>query len=187
MMLHELLLKNRSYRRFHQDHPLDENLLKELVELTRRCPAACNRQPLKYLLSWQPRQNALIFPHLRWAAALRDWPGPGEGERPSGYIVILGDTRISRQLDWDSAIAAHTILLGAVEQGLGGCMIAALDRDGLRAALGVAPHLEILIVVALGKPAETVVIEDGVAPRGGSIGATARVCTMSPNGPWPNC
>ena len=76
MMLHELLLKNRSYRRFHQDHPLDENLLKELVELTRRCPAACNRQPLKYLLSWQPRQNALIFPHLRWAAASGIGPAP---------------------------------------------------------------------------------------------------------------
>ena len=166
MTLRQLLLNSRSYRRFHQDHLLDESLLLKLVELTRLCPSASNRQPLKYLLAWQPRQNARIFPHLRWAAALKDWPGPVEGERPGGYIVILGDTKISRQLDWDSAIAAQTILLGAVEQSLGGCMIASIDRAGLRAALGVAPHLEILLVVALGKPAETVVLEDGVAPEG---------------------
>jgi nitroreductase len=166
MVLRELLLDSRSYRRFHQDHLLDENLLQGLVELTRLCPSAANRQPLKYLLSWQPEQNARIFPHLRWAAALRDWPGPAEGERPGGYIVILGDTRITRQLDWDSAIAAQTMLLGAVEQGLGGCMIASIDREGLRAALRVALHLEILLVVALGMPAESVVLEDGVAPEG---------------------
>jgi nitroreductase len=166
MVLRELLFGSRSYRRFHQDRPLEENLLRELVELTRLCPSASNRQPLKYLLSWQPEQNARIFPHLRWAAALKDWPGPAEGERPSGYIVILGDTRISRQLDWDSAIAAQTILLGAVEQELGGCMIASIDRDGLRAALDIPLHFEILLVVALGKPAERVVLDDGVAPEG---------------------
>jgi nitroreductase len=165
MTLHELLLSSRSYRRFHQDHRLDENLLRRLVELTRLCPSASNRQPLKYVLAWQPQQNTRIFSHLRWAAALSDWPGPAEGERPSGYIVILGDTTISRRLDWDSAIAAQTILLGAVEQELGGCMIASIDRDGLRADLGIAPHLEILLVVALGDPAETVVLEDGVAPE----------------------
>jgi nitroreductase len=166
MVLRELLLRSRSYRRFHQEHLLNEGLLRGLVELTRLCPAAANRQPLKFLLSWQVEQNARIFVHLRWAAALTDWPGPLEGERPSGYIVILGDTRISRQFDWDSAIAAQVMLLGAVEQGLGGCMIASIDRDGLRATLGLPAHFEILLVVALGKPAEKLVLEDGVAPEG---------------------
>jgi nitroreductase len=166
MMLRELLLHSRSYRRFHQEHLLDERLLVDLVELTRLCPSAANRQPLRYLVSWQPEQNARIFPHLRWAAALADWPGPAEGERPTGYVVIFGDTTISRQLDWDSAIAAQTIVLGAVEQGLGGCMIGSIDRDRLRATLDIPQHLEILLAVALGKPAERVVLEDGVSPEG---------------------
>jgi nitroreductase len=165
-MLRKLLQHNRSYRRFHQAHLLDERLLRDLVELTRYCPSAANRQPLEYLLSWQPEQNARIFPHLRWAGALKDWPGPAEGERPAGYIVILGDMTVCPQFDWDCAIAAHTILLGAVEQGLGGCMVGSIDRDGLRAALGIASHLEITLVVALGKPAEHVVVEDGIAPEG---------------------
>ena len=160
MTLHELLLHSRSYRRFHQQ-PLEEQTLMELLELTRLCPSAANRQPLKYLLAWRTEQNAKIFPHLRWAAALAPWPGPAEGERPTGYIVILGDNRIWRRWDWDCGIVAQTILLGATERGLGGCMIASIDQTGLRAAFGLPDHLEILMVVALGKPAETVVLEDG--------------------------
>ena len=75
-------------------------------------------------------QNAKIFPHLRWAAALAPWPGPAEGERPTGYIVILGDNRIWRRWDWDCSTVAQTILLGATERGLGGCMIASIDQTG---------------------------------------------------------
>ncbi len=78
--------------------------------------------------------------------------------------MIFGDTRITRQFDWDCGIAVQSMLLGAVEQGLGGCMIASIDRDGLRAALGIDPVLEILMVLALGQPNETVVLEDGKTP-----------------------
>jgi nitroreductase len=160
MTLQELLLRNRSYRRFHQE-PLTEATLVALLGLTRLCPSAANRQPLRYLLAWRPEQNAKIFPHLRWAAALAPWPGPAEGERPTGYIVILGDSRIWRRWDWDCGIVGQTILLGATERGLGGCMIASIDQAGLRATLGVPEHLELLLVVALGRPSETVVLEDG--------------------------
>jgi len=159
-MLRDLLLRNRSFRRFRQQ-PLDEKTLVELIELTRLCPSAANRQPLKYLLAWRPEQNAKIFPHLRWAAALAPWPGPAEGERPAGYIVILGDNRIWRRWDWDAGIVAQTMLLGAAERGLGGCMIASIDQPGLRAALNLPGHLEALLVVALGQPSEKVVLEDG--------------------------
>jgi nitroreductase len=160
MDFHELLLRSRSYRRFHQQ-PLEEKTLVELLELTRLCPSASNRQPLKYLLAWRAEQNGKIFPHLRWAAALAPWPGPAEGERPTGYIVILGDTQIGRRWDWDCGIVAHTILLGATERGLGGCIIASIDQVGLHAVLRLPDHLEILMVVALGQPAETVVLQDG--------------------------
>lgn len=160
MTLTDLLRRSRSYRRFHQQS-LDEATLVELLQLTRLCPSAANRQPLKYLLAWRPDQNDKIFPHLRWAAALSSWPGPAEGERPTGYIVILGDNRIWCRWDWDCGIVGQTILLGATERGLGGCMIGSIDQAGLRAALAPPDHLEILLVVALGKPGETVVLENG--------------------------
>ena len=164
MTIKELLADNRSYRRFHQRRALDEKTLIDLVGLTTLCPSAANRQPLKYMISWRSEQNERIFAHLRWAAALKDWPGPGEGERPAGYVIILGDTRIATNFFCDHGIAAQSILLAAVEQGLGGCMIASIDRDGLRRTLDIPEHLEILLVLALGQPKETVVLEHGTKP-----------------------
>ena len=164
-MLADLIRKNRSYRRFYQDAPVSVETLRELVDLARLSASAANRQPLKYILSCGQDTNGRIFPHTRWAGYLKDWDGPADGERPAAYVVILGDAEISKDFGCDHGIAAQSIMLGAVERGLGGCMIGALDRDGLRQALAIPERYEILLVLALGKPKETVVIED-VGPGG---------------------
>jgi nitroreductase len=164
-MIRDLILKNRSYRRFHQEVDIKLETLRELVDLARHSASAMNTQPLKYILSCEPQRNSLIFPHLVWARYLKGWPGPAEGERPSAYIIILGDTEISRFWDYDAGIAAQSILLGATEKGLGGCMIASVDREKLRKALDIPSRYEILLVLALGKPREKVVIET-VGPSG---------------------
>jgi len=164
-MIRDLISKNRSYRRFHQEVDIKLETLRELVDLARLSASARNAQPLKYILSCQPQKNLLIFPHLAWAGYLTDWPGPCEGERPAAYIIILEDTEISQSSDCDHGIAAQSILLGAMEKGLGGCMIASIERQGLRQALEIPPRYEILLVLALGKPKETVVIET-VGPGG---------------------
>lgn len=158
-MLRDLIMRNRSYRRFRQEASIELGTLRELVELARYSPSAANLQPLKYILSCDSRKNALIFPHLAWAGYLKDWPGPSEGERPAAYIVILGDKRISASVKCDHGIAAQSILLGAVERGLGGCMIGSIQREGLRRDLEIAQHYEILLVLALGVPSEEVKIE----------------------------
>ena len=164
-MLHDIVMSNRSFRRFHQDVAIGRDTLVALVDLARLSASGANRQPLKYILSSDPETNARIFPALAWAGYLADWGGAQEGERPSAYIVVLGDTRVMRSFGCDHGVAAQTILLGAVERGLGGCMLASVDREGLRRALGIPPHLEILLVLALGKPREKVVLED-VKPDG---------------------
>jgi nitroreductase len=160
----DLVQRNRSYRRFDENRPIDRETLIEFVDLARHTPSAANRQPLKFMISWQPEDNARVFRHLRWAGALTDWPGPAEGERPAGYVLILGDTTISKQVRWDDGIAAQTMLLAAVERGLGGCMVGSIDREGLRTTLSIPAHLEVLLVVALGTPAETIVLHDDTAP-----------------------
>jgi len=165
MMIKDLIIKNRSVRRFRENVAVERGSLRELVDLARLSASGANLQPLKYVLSCQPDKNALIFPHLGWAGYLKDWPGPGEGERPSAYIVILGDTQISRSFGCDHGIAAQSILLGAAEKGLSGCMIGTIDRQQLRKVLDIPSHFEILLVLALGKPAETVVLEP-VGPDG---------------------
>ena len=164
-MFRDLVLANRSYRRFHESESIDEATLKSLVDLARCTPSAANLQSLKYILSYTPARNATVFATLGWAGYLTDWPGPGQGERPSAYIVILGDTRISKNFFCDHGIAAQTILLGATEKGYGGCMFGSIDRDRLRVVLSIEEHFEILLVIALGKPIEKVALE-GVGPDG---------------------
>ena len=159
-MIKDLLLKNRSYRRFRGEVAVDLKVLEELVDLARFCPSAANLQPLRYILSCETKKNALIFPHLKWAGYLKDWPGPKKEERPAAYIIILSDKEIKRAYNCDHGIAAQSILLGAVERGLGGCMIGSIDRNGLRKALNILQRYEIMLVLALGKPNETVILED---------------------------
>lgn len=159
-MFRELVLKNRSYRRFYQNEAIRLETLKELVDLARLTPSAANRQPLKYIISCDKDFNAKIFPSLAWAGYLADWPGPEEGERPTGYIIILGDTEISKVYNVDPGITAQTILLGAAEKGLGGCMIASLRKEQLIATLELPDRYDIQMVIALGKPKEEVVLEN---------------------------
>ena len=159
MSFRDLVLRNRSYRRFHQDRPVDLETLRELVDLARLTPSASNRQPLRYILSADPQTNATVFARLAWAGYLRDWPGPEEGERPTAYIIVLLDTEVSKNAGCDHGIAAQTILLGAAERGLGGCMIGSVQREGLRADLGISERYEILLGLALGVPKEEVVLE----------------------------
>lgn len=166
-MLRDLVLKNRSYRRFHQERSVTMETLRGLADLARLSASAANRQPLKYILSVEPAKNSKIFDTLAWAAYLKDWDGPAEGERPSAYVVILHDTRICPDLDCDHGIAAQSILLGAAENGLGGCMIASVKRKKLRAALDIPVGLEIKLVLALGVPKEKVVIDE--IPADGDI------------------
>lgn len=158
-MLKELVTKNRSCRRFFQDYVIEIDVLRELVDLARLGGSAGNMQSLRYMLACEPEKNDQIFQTLAWAAYLEDWPGPPEGERPSAYIVILDDKETTMSLGCDFGIAAQSMMLGAAEKGLRGCMIASIKREKLREALGIPKRYDILLVLALGKSKEEVVIE----------------------------
>ena len=166
-MLKDLVLKNRSYRRFDQSVVIEKNTLLEFVDLARNAASGRNLQSLKYYLSTDKEINARIYPTLSWAGYFPDWDGPIEGERPSAYVVVTEDSLVGKNLVHDQGIVAQTILLAAVEKGLGGCMIYTVKRKELSEILSLPGHLEIVLVIALGKPIEKVVIEP--IPSNGSI------------------
>jgi nitroreductase len=159
-MIADLIKQNRSFRRFHQNHVLDLETLTNLVDLARLSASAANLQPLRYILSVDSQKNSQIFSCLGWAAYLKDWNGPEEGERPSGYIIILSDSeKANDYVGYDCGIASQSILLGAREKGLAGCMIASIKRQQLRSLLNIDVRFKILLVIAIGEPKEEVVIE----------------------------
>jgi nitroreductase len=160
MNLKELILKTRSYRRFNESYNIDLNTLKSLVDLARLSASGANRQPLKYIIYNSASECDRIFPYLAWAGYLTEWPGPEKGERPSAYVMILGDKSITEIFGVDHGIAAQTIMLAATEAGLGGCIIQSIKREDLRSALEIPDKYEILLILALGKPVENVVLEE---------------------------
>jgi nitroreductase len=164
-MIADLIKANRSCRRFDERHPLTIPVLRELVDLARLSASAANLQPLRYILACEPDLNNRIFECLKWAYYLKEWPGPAPGQRPAGYIIMMNDTRISKTLDCDHGIAAQSILLGTRERGLAGCMLAAVNRPKLGALLKIPEHLQIMLVLAVGKPLENIVIDD-LEPEG---------------------
>lgn len=160
MNFKEIVRKNRSYRRFDQSATICSEALMELVDLARLTGSAGNKQPLRYIISCSEEMNRRIFPNLTWAAALKEWPGPEEGERPAAYIVIVAEKTIWNWASVDLGVASQTILLGATDIGLGGCTIGVLKKEELTELFQLPEDLEIRVVIALGKPVEQVVLED---------------------------
>lgn len=159
-MFRELVTANRSYRRFVEKEPISRQTLLELIDLARLSPSGANKQALRYYVSCGAEQNERVFAALAWAAYFKDWPGPSAGERPTGYIVIVQDQANKMVSGIDYGIAAQTILLGAVELGLGGCMIGNINKPKLEDALDIPENYEILLAIALGKPLESIVIDE---------------------------
>ena len=158
-MFKELVIKNRSYRRFFEDYSVSEETLRELVDLARNTASTVNSQALRYKLITSHNERETVFGNLTWAGLLKDWHGPEKGERPSAYIIIMCDLSVGCNKHFDDGIAAQTILLGATEKGLGGCMFGSINRKALAAELGIdLEKYSVDLVIALGKPKETVKI-----------------------------
>lgn len=155
-----VVYRNRTYRRFYEDVRIGYETLEQLVDLGRMSPSGMNRQWLRYGIVHTEEGCAKLFPHLRWAASLPDWPGPKEGERPTGYIVVVEDSIHGQGLPVDAGIASQSIMLGAIAKGFGGVMISNMDRAALGELLGLVPgRMHIVLVLALGKVKEQVVVE----------------------------
>ncbi|MDD4773439.1 MAG: nitroreductase family protein [Eubacteriales bacterium] len=163
MNIHDLVLKTRSYRRFDENISISGETLLSWIDTARLTMSSVNIQPLKYFLSYKAETNVKIRPHVRWAGLLRDFNGPKEGENPSAYVIICVDKSIQEatpeRFAKDVGIAAQTIMLEAASAGYGGCMIGSLNIKEIALALDLPDSWQIALVLALGKPAEKVVLE----------------------------
>ena len=166
-MLKDLVLKTRSYRRFYENEAVSLETLKSLIDLARNTASSVNSQALRYKLVNDKENNAKVFETLGWAGLLKDWKCPVEGERPAAYIIVLYDLSVGMVKLRDEGIAVQTILLGASEVGLGGCMFGSVNRKLLAESFDIdTEKYEIGLVVALGKPKETIKLVE--IPESGS-------------------
>ena len=155
-----LILKNRSYRRFDESHTISREDLLTMIDAARLSGSARNAQMLKYFVSNDADTNETIFSTVAWAGFIKDWPGPEPGERPSAYLVQTHDVNLGSNYFCDDGIAAQSILLQAVEMGLGGCILGSVKKEKLHDLLQLPDNLKIIQVIALGKPTEKVVLDE---------------------------
>ena len=163
MSFKDLVVKNRSYRGYDHSRRVSREELLEMVDCARLAASSVNKQPLKYVLVYEPEMVDKVQPLTKWGRALPDMVLPHPGKEPTAFIVICLDKTISENekiFTRDMGIVAQTILLAAVDMGLGGCMIGNFVRAEVSAALSLPEHLEPLLVVALGKPDEEIVLTD---------------------------
>lgn len=159
-MLKELILRNRSYRRFYEEEQISLEDIRQWIDLARMGASGRNGQTIKYQIVLSDKKREEVFETLAWAGYLSDWDGPVEGERPSAYVIMLNDEELGKNYFSDDGIAVQNLLLGAVESGYGGCIIRAFKEKEVREVLQIPLDYKIIQVVALGKPKEEVVIDE---------------------------
>lgn len=166
----ELVASSRSCRRFSGEL-VGEDELRALIDVARLAPTGNNTQLLRFKLISSAEECTAVFPHLRWAAALGNWPGPEPDERPGGYVIICVPKAMATNeiRHMDVGIAAQTMALACKSRGLGSCMLKSFDA-GLIDELSLPEDLVPALVLAVGKPVEQVVLEEAgseiAAPHG---------------------
>ncbi len=158
-MFSDLVVKARTVRRFVECESIGQERLTEWIDLARQTPSAGNLQPLRYRIVSSEQELETIYPLVAWAGYMSEWAGPEKGERPNAFIIILSDAEKSSP-DIDLGIAAQTIQLAAASEGYGCCMMGAIKRDDIHSALSLPASLSIRLALALGRPAEEVVLEE---------------------------
>jgi len=156
-MSYQTIINRRTTRKFQQK-PVPEDVLRRCVEAARLSPSGSNRQPLKYVIVNDEQQLTKVFKATRWAGSLPEYY-PSDDEAPTAYIAILLDTTIRENPAHDAGITAMSISLVAYDSGIASCMLGGIDREVLRDVLNVPAQLNLVMLVALGYPAEKQVVE----------------------------
>ncbi len=151
-MIYEKIVERRTIRKFTHES-VSKETIERCVDAARLSPSGMNRQPLKYIIVNEEILLEKVFSTTRWAGYLPDYE-PSREEMPRAYVVVLLDKRIKEKVGHDAGIAVMSISMVAYEEGLGSCILGAIDRPKLRRILKVPEELEIVLAVALGRPAE---------------------------------
>jgi len=160
MSFFDLIVSRRTVRQFEQK-PIEESLLRKMVNAARLAPSAANIQPLEFLIVNKEQVCQRIFPYLKWAAYIAPKGNPKPGKEPKAYIVTLVNKKIKDSgYQWDVGAAVENMILTGLEKGVASCWLLSVEREDVRKILKIPHHYLIDSVLALGYPGENPVAED---------------------------
>ena len=166
MDVYEAVTKRRSIRRF-KDLAIPYEVLEKCVDAARVAPSGRNNQPCEYIIVDGDKLLPKVFDTLMsWGGQPSSIGGPPPGHRPKAYIITLINKTLemnpyaSRRIaTYDVAMAAENMILVALEEGIGACPFLSFKEDGLRQILNLPDNYEIALVLGLGYPDESPIME----------------------------
>ena len=159
MDVYKAIMSRRSIRRFKQK-TISVEVLKKLVDAGRLAPSAANLQPLEFFIVRDKKICSQLFETISWAGYIKPKWTPVEGERPTGYIVMLVKDSKNPWYLRDVSLASENIVLTAESEGLGSCILCKIDKEKIRSILKIPETYIIDSLIALGHKAEESVVED---------------------------
>ncbi len=167
MGIYEIALKRRTIRRF-KNIALPYELLEKCVNAARLAPSASNWQPLEYIIVDDEQLLAKVFDTLAWAAQAIKPAGhaPPPGHRPMAYVVVLAKNDVPNKawVKCDAGLAVENMILVALEEGVASCCLGAIAINRLRESLNISSDYTVLLVLALGHPDESPIVEEFSGP-----------------------
>ena len=152
--LDTLLLHNRSYRGFDRDYVVHRRQLDAMIAVNVKVASSVNMQRLRFRPVVQGPEADAVNKYIRMGRGLPHLQLPFPGREPEAFIVVCSIAAENPGIDIDLGISVQSMLLKAVEMGLGGLIIRNFDREPIREALAL-PY-EPICVIAVGKPAEQI-------------------------------
>lgn len=152
--LDTLLLKNRSYRAYDSQYKVHQIQLDAMIAVNTRIASGMNAQRLRFRCVTDEAESAKVLGLIRMGAALKELSLPLPGTEPQAFIVVCSSVGENQTVLIDLGISLQSMLLKAVEMGLGGLIVRNFDHKALQQALDLP--LEPIAVLAVGKPAEKV-------------------------------
>ncbi len=166
MDVYETVIKRRSIREF-KDAAVAYDVLGRCVNAARLAPTAANYQLCEYIVIDDGQLLPQVFDAVwSWAGQPRPKDGWPPGRRAKAYIVTLINSALGAELGgnrrdtgYDVGMAAENMILVALAEGIGSCAITGFKQGKLRRVLNIPDKYEIAMVLALGFPDESPVLE----------------------------
>ncbi|MBI9033891.1 MAG: nitroreductase family protein [Bacteroidales bacterium] len=168
MELKQLIKANRSYRKYEHAIKIEESVILEWIDYARFVSSSKNRQAVRFLVITESDQVQCICNQMQWARHLKGWDGPNKEQMPSALLIVCTDDTVNNKAETDVGIITQTLLLQAVNEGFGGCILRSINRKLIREKYKLNENLKIDMVVALGKPAQEIILEE--------MGAGSQAC-----------
>jgi len=138
-------IQARKSIRAYQDTPVPREAVERILDAGRLAPSARNTEPWHFIAVTEAEKRKRLAAGL-YAKFIAQAPLA---------IVVLGDKKASS--DWyvvDASLALENIVLAAVNEGLGTCVVGSFNEADVKEMLKIPANLEVIAIIAVGYPKE---------------------------------